>query len=250
MTFEKSKQKEGNYSLEEVQKMFGDNFYGPKEVERVFGFELDPEDITPLPDKEKLEKALQFPGHLKMILALRLEEGRRAEWRIFPRTIVPQTQWKNYVEETRGSRDFLVSNELIAPDELEECTDDELDQISELMKIDEAEATKRLLSLKINQNRRHTVEDMQYFVRLFRGEADDSEFTKKLNGRRSHQETINDAFESTKTLHEDQGGVWVKRVGRFTENRAGGYVVETVKPILDETEGWGRSYNTGVRVIL
>ena len=242
--------KEGDRSLEEALEMFGDNFFGPEEVARVFGFQLKPEDIPPLPDKEKLEKARQFPEHLKMILALRFEAGQMLEWRMFPRTIVSETQWKDYVGETRGIRDFLVLNGLIAPEELEECTDEELNQISELMKTDETAATRRLLGLKINQNRRHTEKEIQYFVRLFRGEADDLEFTKKLDGRRSNQETLDDAFESTKTFSEDQRGVWVKRIGKFTENRAGGYAIETVKPTLGETEGWGTSYNTGVRVIL
>jgi len=243
-------EKPEDHSLEEALEMYGDLFFGPEEVQKVFGGDIKPEDIPPLPSKEKLERSRQLPDYLRMVLALRYEAGQKLEWKIFSSTIVRQTQGKNYIEETRGIRDFLVSNELIVQEEKEECTDDELGQISQLMKTDEAAATKRLLGLKINQNRRHKIEDMQYFVRLFRGEANDQEFTRKLGGLSSEQRILDDSFESTKSFLENEKGLLVKRVGKFTESRAGGYVIETVKPSLNETEGWGTSYNTGVRVII
>lgn len=244
-------EKPGDSSLEEALEMYGDLFFGPEDVQRVFGLNLRLEDIPPLPAKEKLEKAKDLKG-VSVILALKAGEGQTAEWKLFSNRIInPETLFKDYIEETRGIREFLKKHGLISQEELDETTDEELNELAKLMKSNESVAFQRLINMKINQSRRHSLEDMIYFVRLIRGEANDLEFT-----RASHQpgfkrqDVLDDSYESTKSYTQDEKGVWVQRIGKFTDARAGGYMKEGNKPTSNKTSSGGDNYEMGVRVIL
>ena len=242
-------EKSGDTSLGTALEMYGDLFFGPEEVNRVFGLDLKPEDIPPLPPKDKLEKAKDLND---VILALKVREDQNPEWELFPNKIVAETSFRNYIEETKGIREFLKKHDLISQEELDETTDEELSKLAELIKTDEVGTFEQLVSMKINQNRRHSFEDMVYFVRLIRGQADDMKYTRDSNSTPGfkRQEVLDDSFESTKSFTKDERGVWVKSIGKFTDPRAGGYIKETKKPSSKETAGWGTNYATGVRIRL
>src|SRR3989344_2653903 len=216
-------EKPGEPSLEEALEIYKDRFFGPEEVGSVFGLNLKPEDIPALPSKEKLEKVSGIEE--KMLLVLRIEEGKRPEWKIFPGRVVRETVSRDCIEETRGIRDFLKKHDLITPEELEETGDEILGRLAEEMKIDEVSAFGQLINMRINQGHRHSAEDMIYFTRLTRGEADDSNYTSSvMSGLKNRQVSLDDCFESTKTFIINDRGVWVKKIGKFTDHRGGGYV--------------------------
>ena len=226
-------------TLDEARELYGDQFFGPEKVGLVFGMSLRPEDIPPLPSKEKLKETKNIP-HERMILALRVEEGKPARWVIFPHSVVAETANRDYVDGTRKIREFLKTNNLISPQELEETTDEVLDKIAKDMKTYAADAFQRLMNLRINQTRRHTAEDMIYFAKLFR-----------KNKKRVASE-LDDSFECTNTYEIDNTGVWVHMVGKFTDHRIGmgGYIRERVKlDVLDSTN-FAIYYNIGVRIII
>ena len=118
------------------------------------------------------------------------------------------------------------------------------------MKTDEVGAFSQLINMRINQGHRHSVEDMVYFTRLIRGEASDSEHTfSGMSGLGNRQVSLDDSFESTKTFTVSDGKVWIKKIGKFTDYRGGGYVQVGDKPTSSQIDGWGY-YQTGVRVIV
>lgn len=247
-------EKTGDSSLESALEMYGDLLFGPEEIQKVFDLSLKPEDIPSLPSKEKLEKVKNLKG-VSVILGLKAIEGQPSEWELFPNKIIsPETRFKDYVEETRGIREFLKKHDLISQEELEEATDEELDRLAELIRDDKSEAFEQLVNMRINQGRRHSVDDMIYFVRLIRSEADDSKYTRDSHSPRTsgfrRQEVLDDSYESTKSFKKDERGVWVQRIGKFTDPRGGGYLKEANKPTSNETSGFGTYYETGVRIIL
>lgn len=242
-------EKPGRSDLGEALEIYKDRFFGPEEVSSVFGLALKPEDIPALPPKEKLEKISDVKE--KMLLVLVIKEGESPEWKIFPGRVVRETESKDYAEETRGIRDFLKKYDLITSEELEETSDEVLDRLAEEIKTNEAEAFNQLVSMRINQTRRHSAEDMIYFTRLTRGEASDNKHTSSvMSGLKNRQTSLDDSFESTKTFTVNNKEVWVKKIGKFTDHRGGGYVQEDSKPTSNQTEGWQGHYQTGVRVVV
>ena len=245
-------EKFGESALEEALELYRDRFFGPEEVNSVFGIDLKPEDIPPLPLKDKLEQANKIADNI--LLVLKIEKDKPAEWKIFPSRVVRETVFKDYVEETRGIREFLKKHNLISQEELDETSDEILNELAGLMKTDEKGTFEQLVNMRINKSHRHSIEDMIYFVRLIRGEADDTKYTRDSNSPHTtgfrRQTILDDSFESTTTFTEDKRGVWVKRIGKFTDPRAGGYLKETNKPNSKETAGWGTHYETGVRVMI
>lgn len=83
-------------------------------------------------------------------------------WALTSGEVLPDSQNKNYVEQTKLLRDELKRVGWLAPDEEQECTDARLEQLTQLLTTDQNEAVRQLVSLKINQNHRLSFAEINY----------------------------------------------------------------------------------------
>ncbi|MFA6296429.1 MAG: hypothetical protein WC663_03680 [Patescibacteria group bacterium] len=81
-------------------------------------------------------------------------DSNQLSWKLLSKGNLEGSQGKNYVEETRFFREYLRQNNLATADELAECSDAKLAELTQLMVTDWKKAAKQLSELKINQKYR------------------------------------------------------------------------------------------------
>ena len=90
-------------------------------------------------------------------------ETSKLEWKLISKTIIPESTSKNYTEQTRRLRDYLETNQLATKQELDECSDQKLQELEALSKTENwQEAAKQLSELLINQNHRRSAVEAFY----------------------------------------------------------------------------------------
>ena len=84
------------------------------------------------------------------------ESSLKTEWRLVSKEFVPDTTSKNYIQQTRLLRDYLLGLESLSEEEKEECTDDLLNELQDMLDKDPdgnwKEVAKKLSDLSINKN--------------------------------------------------------------------------------------------------
>jgi len=81
-------------------------------------------------------------------------DSNQLSWKLLSKGNIEGSTNKNYVEETRFFREYLRQNNLATADELNECSDAKLAELTQLMVTDWKKAAKQLSELKINQKYR------------------------------------------------------------------------------------------------
>ncbi len=197
--------------LDSVREKIGkENFFGPEEIEAAFGFSLSKSEI-PLCPYTFIE--LQEAKERNEMLILRVEtdddgkdlsmehinelaKGRvsgkllydidwykdesffkkekpRVGWALVSKECIDSSLDKDYIEQTRALRDSLEKIGALSDEELEECSDEKLDEIKKFMNKDYdknwKKAAEQLAELAINKNHRRTpVEALYDFILRFK----------------------------------------------------------------------------------
>lgn len=97
------------------------------------------------------------------------QDTPKLEWKLISKDVLPTSTSKNYIDQTKVLRDALKKDNLLTPEELDECTDQRLEELRTLMATDWPEAAKQLSQLKINQKHRRTPVEVLYDTLLVFG---------------------------------------------------------------------------------
>ncbi|MFA6296408.1 MAG: hypothetical protein WC663_03575 [Patescibacteria group bacterium] len=81
-------------------------------------------------------------------------DSNQLSWKLLSKGNIEGSNNKNYVEETRFLREYLRQNNLATADELSECSDAKLTELTQLMARNWKKAAERLSELRINQKYR------------------------------------------------------------------------------------------------
>ena len=190
-------------SYEQAQEIMGDSFYGTEEIKNAFGIEFPPDKIPSIQySPEVLEEAkesdeflilrFEYNGmtmlEMKAMMESRMdkdEEGKlfydqdlyrdeaffkehslKTEWKLVGKEFVPDSTGKNYIEQTKILRDYLIGLESLSEEEQKECTDDLLKELQDMLDKDWEknwkEVAKRLSELLLNKNHRRTPAEIIY----------------------------------------------------------------------------------------
>lgn len=191
--------------IQEAREILGEDMLGPEAVREAFGVHIEEDEIPELLySREDLEKAKELGEMLVLrvhsVTALPLtiqrieeliqpkmteEEGQllfdqdwydneefykeattKNEWKLVSKDLVPFSVDQDYIEQTKVLRDHLAAIGALSDEELENCSDEKLDEIKEFMDSDYdknwPEASKRLQELLVNQNHRRTAVEALY----------------------------------------------------------------------------------------
>lgn len=90
----------------------------------------------------------------------------KTEWRIVGKNFVPDSTSKNYIEQTKILRDYLMGLDSVSKEEQEECTDEFLEGLQKMLDEDWdknwKEVAKKLSELLINKNHRRIPAEILY----------------------------------------------------------------------------------------
>jgi hypothetical protein len=90
----------------------------------------------------------------------------KTEWRIVGKNFVPDSTSKNYIEQTKVLRDYLLGLDSVSKEEQEECTDELLNGLQKMIDEDYdknwQEVAKKLSELLINKNHRRIPAEILY----------------------------------------------------------------------------------------
>jgi len=189
-------------SLKEAREILGDEkVFGPEEVKQTWKVDLKEVSLIPY-SQEDLEKAKEMGMYLILridkdaqgnaLTAKRMEDIKQVDFTAQNKGKIfydkdwyknedffiketPQTKWtltsgnillnshnKDYIEQTAFLRDELKEQGWLTPEEEQECTDQELDKIREIMSSDQKKAAEMLSKLNITQNHRLSFSETVY----------------------------------------------------------------------------------------
>lgn len=201
----------GHATYDKLYELIGEeNVFGAEAVKKAFGFDVSSAEVPPVPYNEA---ELQEARERNEMLILRVEtdadgkllsmdhinelaKGRvsgkllydidwykdesffkkekpRVGWALVSKECIDNSRDKDYIEQTRVLRDSLEKIGALSDEELEECSDEKLDEIKKFMNKDYDEnwkkAAEQLAELAINKNHRRTpVEALYDFVLRFK----------------------------------------------------------------------------------
>lgn len=101
----------------------------------------------------------------------------KTEWRIVGKNFVPDSTSKNYIEQTKVLRDYLLGLDSVSKEEQEECTDEFLEGLQKMLDEDYdknwKEVARKLSELLINKNHRRIPAEILYdWVLQFRNKKE------------------------------------------------------------------------------
>ncbi len=101
----------------------------------------------------------------------------RTEWKLVGKNFVPDSTSKNYIEQTKVLRDYLLGLDSVSKEEQEECTDEFLEGLQKMLDEDYdknwKEVAKKLSELLINKNHRRIPAEILYdWVLQFRNKKE------------------------------------------------------------------------------
>ena len=90
----------------------------------------------------------------------------RTEWKLVGKNFVPDSTSKNYIEQTKVLRDYLMGLDSVSKEEQEECTDELLEGLQKMLDEDYdknwKEVARKLSELLINKNHRRIPAEILY----------------------------------------------------------------------------------------
>ena len=90
----------------------------------------------------------------------------RTEWKLVGKNFVPDSTSKNYIEQTKVLRDYLMGLDSVSKEEQEECTDELLEGLRKMLDEDYdknwKEVARKLSELLINKNHRRIPAEILY----------------------------------------------------------------------------------------
>lgn len=195
-----------------------DNFFGSKDIEKAFGFKISENEIPLCPytnielqqikeRDEMLILRVETDGNGKPLTMERIhelakngisdkllydidwyknepffkEEKIQARWVRVTKECINNSLNKDYIEQTRILRDSLKKVNALTDEEIEACSDKNLDKIREFMNENYdknwKKAAEQLAELAVNKNHRRTVTEAFYdFILRFKNTAERSLF--------------------------------------------------------------------------
>lgn len=116
-------------------------------------------------DEEEQEKLLYDTGWYQEEDFFK-NASLRTEWRIVGKNFVPDSTSKNYIEQTKVLRDYLMGLDSVSKEEQEECTDELLNGLQKMLDEDWdknwQEVARKLSELLINKNHRRIPAEILY----------------------------------------------------------------------------------------
>jgi hypothetical protein len=159
------------------------------------------------------------------------------EWRLVGTKFVPGSGKKDYIQQTRVLRDYLIKLGTLSEEEKEGCSDDVLNRLRNTLKSEPKNwknVAEELVGLLVNQNHRRSVAEIVYDnLLLFTKETELTNHPKK---------------DSSKTIGEDGMIVSVSKIGPLFTNQdyATPYNISRGGAEVDKIRPDQREWDTGV----